>query len=256
MDEPKIGYNKIEERLKPAPKNINNFKKGAVTFLDVLGWKGIWRDSQARGEQNALDKLSMLIDAIDNKAKAIAKTKDNPEFITKEPKEKNDRGKTFEVKTLSISDTIVILTPGPAAEVIDIHCEVCSWALNKALNMGLPLRGAISYGVYDNKNNIMIGPAVDEAASWHESTDWIGVVLTPSVVYELKNKKPQNVKKYDRIPYKSSAKGPDWCVKWNYKDDKGLNKTNDIYALFSTKSPHMQDVAPKYLNTLEFLNSR
>lgn len=255
MGEPKKSF-KIEDRYNSSPINANAYKTGAVTFLDVLGWKGIWRDSQGSREKNALDKLSMLIEEIDNKAKEIARTKYRPNLVKNEPRGSLDRGKAIEVKTLSISDTIVILTYGSAYDVIDIHCEVCSWALNKALNMGLPLRRAISYGVYDNKNNIMIGPAVDEAASWHESTDWIGVILTPSVVYALKNRKPLKAKKYSKIPYKGSAKGPDWCVKWSYRDDTGLNKDNDIYALFSSKSPHMQDVAPKYLNTLEFLNSR
>lgn len=243
---------RIEDRENSLPVNLSSYKTGAVTFLDVLGWKGIWRDSQISGDENALDKLSMLVGQIDKKARDIAKSKFRPVLVKNEPKEREDRGKGIEVKTLSISDTIVILTPGLAIDVISLHCELCSWALNKALNMGLPLRGAISYGIYDNKDNIMIGPAVDEAASWHESTDWIGVVLTPSVYFELKGEIPDKVEQYARIPYKKGIKGSDWCVDWNYKSEDGRN--NEIHSVFSKRAPLMQDVAPKYLNTMEFLN--
>ena len=35
--------------------------------------------------------------------------------------------------------------------------------------------------------NIFVGKAVDEAASWHEQADWIGVHLTPSAEYAFKS---------------------------------------------------------------------
>ena len=42
------------------------------------------------------------------------------------------------------------------------------------------IRGAITYGEYSYKGNIMLGPGIDECASWHEKADWIGVSLSPS----------------------------------------------------------------------------
>ena len=112
----------------------------------------------------------------------------------------------------------------------------------------MPLRGAISCGNYDNQDHIVIGPAVDEAASWHESTDWIGVILTPSAKFSLHNNIPNYITEYKSIPFKKAVKGLDLCVNWKYEDN-----TNDVYSKFISKAPHMQEVAPKYLNTLLFL---
>lgn len=234
--------------------NINNKKpidcvdfnidaKGAVTFLDVLGWKGIWRDKKSDAEENAIAKLTRLIYKIKEQSKEIAFGYGPSDF---------NRGKNYEVELLSISDTIVFFTEGLPEKTISIHCDLCSWTLNEALKMGLPLRGAISYGLYEHDDRIMIGPAVDEAAGWHESTNWIGVVLAPSAFFELKGKKPVKAEQYTKIPYKSGIKGPNWCVDWEYKGEDGAK--NEIYSVFSKRGPLMQDVAPKYLNTMEFLN--
>ena len=38
------------------------------------------------------------------------------------------------------------------------------------------------------------------------------------------------------------------CVKWNFDVDKKL------YDIIQKKGPHIPDIAPKYLNTLQFLN--
>lgn len=71
-----------------------------------------------------------------------------------------------------------------------------------ALEQELPLRGAISYGQYSIKDNIMLGYVVDEAASWHESTDWIGVILTPSAQMITRDKELKSITTYDKIPFK------------------------------------------------------
>lgn len=95
----------------------------------------------------------------------------------------------------------------------------------------------------------MLGPAIDEAAAWHESTDWIGVVLTPSAQMYVRDSKNLNyITDYDHIPFKKSIKTLHKCVDWNFENKEIL------YDIFLDKGPHMPEVAPKYLNTLEFLN--
>ena len=217
------------------------YRKGAVTFLDVLGWKGIWNN-----HPNALAELVKFIndirDAIDlynynYNEKAKLKKRYKSDVST-------------EVK--SISDTIVLFTEDKdnnAEEVICLHAEYCAYILEEALKRKFPLRGAISYGKYDNSLNIMIGPAVDEAAAWHESTDWIGVILTPSAQMALKAQDKGMIITYDNIPFKKNIKGLKQCVCWNYNND-------ELYSLFMDMGPHMQDVAPKYLHTLEYINNR
>ncbi len=210
--------------------------KGAVTFLDVLGWKGIWERNEF-----AIIKLQSFVCEMQKKAQEISdKYMDNPSL----------RGKSNPTEVLSISDTIAIFTSASPQVAIGIHAELCSWALSYSLEQELPLRGAISYGKYSIADNIMLGYAVDEAASWHETTDWIGVVLTPSAKMYLRNNLPEFIIEYSNIPFKKSMKTLNLCVKWSFVDD------NKLYDIIQKKGPHVPEIAPKYLNTLDFLQSR
>ena len=93
----------------------------------------------------------------------------------------------------------------------------------------------------------MLGYAVDEAASWHEVTDWIGVALTPSAYFKIKESHLKSICIYNAIPFKRPEKNLTLCVDWSYSDLKGLMKIID------RKGPHVPEIAPKYLNTLAFL---
>ncbi len=207
--------------------------KGAVTFLDVLGWKGIWERNQF-----AINKLQSFVYEMQKKAQEVSeKYMDDPSL----------RGKSNPTEVLSISDTIAIFTSASPQAAIGIHAELCSWALSYSLEQELPLRGAISYGEYSIADNIMLGYAVDEASIWHEITDWIGVILTPSAKMYLRNNLPEFVAEYNNIPFKRSMKTLNLCVKWSFGDEKML------YDFIQKKGPHIPEIAPKYLNTLEFL---
>lgn len=213
--------------------NIKN-EKGAATFLDVLGWKGIWERNQY-----AIIKLQSFVKQMQKKAQEISeKYMDSPDL----------RGKTKPTEVISISDTVAVFTAASPQIAISIHAELCSWALAYSLEQELPLRGAISYGEYSIADNIMLGYAVDEAASWHETTDWIGVILTPSAKMYLRDELPEFVTTYESIPFKKSMKTLNLCVKWDFEDDKR------VYDIIQKKGPHVPDIAPKYLNTLQFLN--
>lgn len=214
-----------------------NRSKGTVTFLDVLGWKGIWKTKK--------DAIPTLLDL-------IKEIKETSKLITEKSIENqsgNDRGATIETKVLSISDTIAIFTTGPAHMTIPIHSQICSIAIPSSIKKGIPLRGAISYGDFSIEENIMVGPAVDEAASWHESTNWIGVILTPSCKFNIDD--PANIEFvvcYQKIPFKNKIDNLNLCVKWNFSDRSNINN------LFDSMGPHTPDIASKYLNTLEFLD--
>lgn len=208
---------------------------GAVTFLDVLGWKGIWQQNST-----AIDTLYAMVKRIDEISKEVSSQFQNePEL----------RGKTEITRILSISDTIAIFTAASPILSVEIQSKICSKVLPEALSQELPLRGAISYGEYSIKENIMLGYAVDEAASWHESTDWIGVVLTPSAYIKVKDAKIDSIRMYDKIPFKRPMKRPNLCVKWTYEDKK------ELIAIIDKKGPLVPEIAPKYLNTLTFLES-
>lgn len=122
-------------------------KEGAVTFMDVLGWKGIWER-----RYNAGDILTKLIGELRQKSF---------ELIAKEP----ERYAGLSVEIKSISDTIAMFSTGKAQSVLDLHGQVNQLAICRSIAEEIPLRGATCYGRFTTTGNIMIGPAVDEAAS-------------------------------------------------------------------------------------------
>lgn len=211
-------------------KNI----KGAITFLDVLGWKGIYKTRQ-----------TALRDLLD----LVKKAEEHAYKITKESEINGTLDHNIKTYVISISDTIAILTEGDAPSTIKIHSKICSNILPISVDYKIPLRGAISYGNYKFKDNVMVGPAVDEAASWHESTDWIGVILTPTAQIHLNDNLENPIVTYDKIPFKKSFKPLNTCVHWQLSEH--TQKENLILDM----GPLVPEVAGKYMNTFEFLKT-
>ncbi|MCL2165648.1 MAG: hypothetical protein FWH55_14960 [Oscillospiraceae bacterium] len=227
--------------MKSPVKTISEL--GAVTFLDVLGWKGIWQK-----EDNAHRALYDLIDETQEKATSVSTMYSNTEIVRGASSGEIKRGKKCKTDVLSISDTITLFTEGTPRNALAIHSHICSWLLERALSQGIPLRGAISYGRYIVEGNIMIGYAVDEAASWHEETNWIGVILTPTAQIMIKDNVESPIIEYDRIPFKRTERNLKLCVNWHFEDREKLNE------IILAKGPLTPEIAPKYLNTIEFLN--
>ncbi|OPH52186.1 hypothetical protein BC351_33170 [Paenibacillus ferrarius] len=223
-------------RLKKRETNVIEEKKGAVTFLDVLGWKGIY---ERRRSYEAINLLSGLFTLILHESKNITDAIVTTDGVP-------DGMKGAETTVLSISDTLAIFTPGNPYHSLKIHGLICQLAIPESVRRGIPLRGATSYGRFSTKDSIMIGPAVDESASWHESTDWIGVIMTPTAMFELQGEYPEVWTEYRDIPLKKKVNGINRCVNWTLDGNPS--------KMFADMGPHVPEIAPKYLNTLSFLN--
>lgn len=213
--------------------NNMNMKDGAVTFLDVLGWKGIWRE-----DPSSLRNLQSLVKF----------TKEIAEEITRIEIENNPVLRGIDTEVLSISDTIVIFTPGESKAALSIHAKICSHIIPESIKKKIPVRGATAYGAYTYEGSIMIGPGIDEAASWHESTNWIGVVLAPSGHFELGDEQNSHWIKYKHIPFKNRVMSLDHCVNWEMPLEDALES-------FKTMGPFVPGIAEKYLNTYEFIKA-
>jgi len=204
---------------------------GVVTFLDVLGWKGIW----LRHEPGVIVQfLKDLVGLAVNVATGL-------------------RGKYIvaDTKVLSISDTIVLLTPGTADQAAPVHGRICQQLICESIQKGIPLRGATSYGqFYAPDGNIMVGPAIDEAAAWHEALDWFGVVMTPTAEYSWKPKSPWC--QYTKTPVKGLGNKELWCVDW----PEVWPTPTKLKQIFAESGPLDMPVANKYMNTYSFFRSR
>ncbi len=119
------------------------------------------------------------------------------------------------------------------------------------------VRGATAYGYFTTKDNIMVGPAIDEVASWYEMTDWIGVIQTPSAMfqtntqnfifnkYEILSKYDVYIKWYGKINTYCS----NWTVAWNWKNK---HSKEDLLKCFLKMGPITPSISFKFMNTLKF----
>jgi hypothetical protein len=200
-------------------------KKGAVTFLDVLGWKGIWL------RRNSLDVVDLL-------KKLVATAKE--EVRGAEPTE-----------VLSISDTLVLLTVGGEGAV-QLHGRVTARLICDSIEYGLPLRGATSFGeFFVDAPSILVGAAVDEAASWHEAADWIGATQTPAAFL---SHEVAGLWKGARAPLKGAGPLNLPCVNWPETWRERGRTRKELQACFSMMGPFDPVIAMKYTNTLAFFD--
>lgn len=210
---------------------------GAVMFCDFLGWKGLWKnDTRHKALKDANSLVKQISDEFDRLTTKILPL-----------------NKYFPISNLiSISDTIVLMTPRvndiDNSKLISLYADIGKFILEKSIEL-FPLRGAFTIGEFGYSNNIMIGPAIDEAASWHEMTDWIGIILTPTAQfeYDLLNEESSNIVKYSKIPLKVNKDSLKYCLKWQEPDNAIIKKVRDTKAL-------IPEIANKYINTYNFFN--
>ncbi len=209
------------------------FPSGVTTFLDVLGWKGIYQR-----KADPLGTLSELIDLL----------------------EREKAGASVQVDIRSISDTIGIFSPCDdrvCGAAFKLHRRLAGRAICKSIASGIPVRGVTSYGNFQINETMFVGKAIDEAAGWFEQADWIGVHMTPSAAFRY-----AALSKMQRSPlwvdYKPPCKGlAPWttpCVNWvrQWLQD-GSNRLT-LLQEFRNLGPIGPDIIGKFANTLAFFD--
>ena len=194
---------------------MDNSIKGLVTLADIIGWKGIWR----RQDSSALDNLLSIRDDIISFSKRLEASnlykmleeqfhifpdlEDKMRNLNSDPVEdalkrlksknpeennslRNDLNKFLNCNKASIqidliSDTFIICTDSLNKRIeLAAHASVSKKLIELCLGRGFLIRGATSYGEYLKKESVFIGPAIDDAASWHELGQEVAIFLTPS----------------------------------------------------------------------------
>ena len=232
-------------------KSILKLEKGAVTLLDILGWKGIWQR-----DENAFENLKNLLSSIE---RTLIKVK-NKEVFEDDSQVTNIFSK-INTKILSISDTVAIYSTGTPKEVISFHELIIPMYLCDFLEDGLLIRGATSYGNFAVEENILIGPAIDEVASWHSKSNLIGVFLTPSALFSLdidtSIKYPDYIntikKKLIKIPIhiKDFGRYETYYYNWIKEWENMKHNIKDLKKIFLKSIPITPDIAIKYQNTIK-----
>jgi len=217
-------------------------RRGAITFLDVIGWKRIWQRMD-----DAVERLERL----DKFAEAIGESIQKGRF-----QRLSQQG--LEPKIQGLSDTIAIITVSESPlRVLELHAEIAAMLIVDSITAGIPLRGATAYGQFHlTKNNyILVGPAVDDVGDWFESFRMIGVIHAPSADEELSKggfERPDLLVDYP-VPTKSAATIQAHSVNWPHRWQLSQKRREDLNRLLLDMEGQAQEQDKLiYRNTIAF----
>ena len=197
---------------------------GYLTFADILGWKGIWqKQNTPNGKVNYAECLFSIKNSLKNKF--------------------NNEQNFYNINL--ISDTFVVFS-----EDFKQSNELSKNLIEQCLEKGLLIRGATSYGECYNKDMVYVGQAVDEAASWHEKGEEIGIYYTSSARLSI-NLSNLKLEKYHLINDEVNTKIgkiKTYFINW-------YNKTTEkkFYEIMK-KEIIYPEISLKYFNTENRLN--
>ena len=210
------------ESIREFLENHQKASNGYLTFADILGWKGIWKKQNSDNEK--VDTLNTLL---------FIKSKLEEEF--KEEKEN--------YKINLISDTYVVF-----AKNFQINNKLSKRLIELCLKNDLLIRGATSYGKFYNNDMVYIGQTVDEAASWHEMGEEIGIFYTSSAKLSIDEENPIEYELKNSYLRKGTIKTKLGEIKTYYINWYNKETKKDFYRIMKDEviSP---DISSKYLNT-------
>lgn len=242
---PGLSGHPIEKKEKQVVKmekiNLSSMDSGAVTLIDVLGWKGIWQR-----KENPINDLINIINT--------AKRKND---LLKENGKSRFKEAALKTEIISISDSIAMVSYGEVNNTLELHAGLGRMIIRDALKHKIPLRGATCFGKFSSNGSILIGPAIDEVASWYEMAEWIGIIHTPSAyllceIEEFNSKKL--VVEHD-VKTKNGLFTTN-CVDWRWNGITLSFCEQDLKKMFYEMQPITPDISKKIMNTIEFYKNR
>jgi len=213
-----------------------------LVFLDVLGFGDMY---QRLGHQATLALYEALLSFVDSQRGGVD--------AVPLPDGRTAVG-WFLPEHAYFSDTILFWTHYAPIRLFRMT-QLAAEAVCKALEIGLPLRGAITLGkgTFDSERRIFIGAALNEAAETEKAQAWVGVSFGPSI---LAAEFGRELYLHTVLPYKSHAKSaaeravPGLVVDWprHWRETRQTDLCEAIHRL---------DVEPEaaeyYATTLRFV---
>lgn len=184
--------------------------EGIICICDALGI----RHQSLRDSKIALSKLGTIIRETtkNSLAQHVLKSKGLPE-----------------PRFFTFGDTVLSAWEVPKGEIADYLSTFSFWAaqfIDASLRQEIAFRGAFSMGEYvmNPEHNLVIGPAVSDAADWYEQGGLIGINCTPSTMLKfeklvvsgtLRLHEPNQISHFLKYPVQTkSGKKEFWCVNW------------------------------------------
>ena len=204
----------VESIFKDEPQKL----EGYLIFADILGWKGIWKKQDKKDIANVTFFIKNILEK---------------EF-DRELKEKK-----YNISL--ISDTFIVFS-----KEWELSNKVSKKLIELCLENDLVIRGAISYGECYNKDTVYVGQAIDEAASWHDEGEEIGIFCTPSAKQEIINNDYDLPEDFIKL---KSGEINTFFINWYNKETK--KKFDELFSKIDKSSIK---VYLKYLNTEKKFN--
>ena len=230
-------------------------KTGAVAFLDLLGFKEIWRYKE---EKEILKLVKDAVEVIERKYEVPSPDKGWP--VAPPP------------KLTILSDPIVITMDSDDPRCILLMANILYHVMKHFHDKEVFIRGAIGWGEYAIDCNTFLGPAISDVAAWYEQADWIGIISTPKTNYILEPFSSFKAKsngynfnmflKYD-VPGKNGDSYHLFAYNWpcylqssfSEMPSDGKSKARaHMEWLFSQQNAFDASVLKKYENTLKFVD--
>ncbi|MEO6785131.1 MAG: hypothetical protein ABI318_03270 [Chthoniobacteraceae bacterium] len=246
-------------------------QNGLAAYFDILGFTSIVAsddfDKAVRLVDQVVSVLPKMIDA------EIARMRGGPSVY------RND------TRSIVFADSILITHSIPAEELLEpFHwysfLRVCSWLMSHMLTIGLPIRGAVSFGEFFVKDHCFAGKPIAECHNCSSKTEWAGCVLVPSIQKIVEGFAPEwNILEQVCVPYGAPFKKeraeepaqiqdtPSLVLKWSHyhplhPDDKMPNIHESVLKSFRMHgkagdklSPDVQLKADETVKYLERVNS-
>jgi len=144
---------------------------GFVVLLDALGVRTMSGEDIARFMEQRRFVLSLLREILPalnryRSEERLAQAAGVPDLMV--------FGDTFAI-------TWAAPSPHPYTFLRELQefASAISYVVALAFISGLRLRGALAYGEFYFDTNVVVGPAVADAATWYEQAQWMGVIATP-----------------------------------------------------------------------------
>jgi hypothetical protein len=120
-------------------------------------------------------------------------------------------------------------------------------------------RGCLSAGIFYRSKNMIIGPAVDEAAEYYRLPEWTGISTCPSASKILTDAEEMKASSYDffiqyDIPLKTMIEKKGWALNWPKSRSKDQTQTEKVRQILYDESRMVNGISAyfKIKNTLDF----
>jgi hypothetical protein len=249
-------FKRWKDKIKAAQKRarkkkiVKKYHKsyGLIVLIDALGTKGIWKRNES---EDILKKWTQFIKNI------------RDSVVT-------GLSNLSQVSFASFSDTIVITVDSDNIEdTLRKTSELLSSHIIESMLIDMPIRGCMSVGEFYRGEQLIIGPAIDEAAEYYTLPQWIGISASPSahlLIERMYKRDPIGTSSFFQkftIPLNKSVEQNAWAMNWVDIADQFVKDNSEIIsgkkydqipdAIYENLEKYSDvGVSLKWRNTLKF----